>query len=260
VLAVPCDVTDAAQVCDLVSLVRERLGEVDVLVNNAGIIQVGPTEHMTLADYEEAMRINFYGPLHLALALAPAMRARGAGRIVNVSSIGGKFAVPHLGPYSASKFALVGLSEGLRVSLAKDGVHVTTVCPGEMRTGSPRHAIFKGDHEAEYAWFTTSDTAPVMSMDTVRAARRILDAARHGDAELVMPFPAWLQVRFHGIFPGLSADLAALFERGLPAPVAEGEGATRQHGRDVASDQVPAWARKIQERMAGRFNQRPETN
>ena len=89
-----------------------------MLVNNAGIIQVGPLEHMTIDDFEEAMATHFWGPLFTILAALPHMRGRGGRRIVNISSIGGKIAVPHLLPYTASKFALTGLSEGLRAELA----------------------------------------------------------------------------------------------------------------------------------------------
>jgi NAD(P)-dependent dehydrogenase (short-subunit alcohol dehydrogenase family) len=254
VFAATCDVTDAAAVCDYVTAAVAALGPVDVLVNNAGVIQVGPTEQMRLEDYDEAMRINYYGPLHFALAVAPGMRERRLGRIVNVASIAGKAPVPHLVPYGASKYALVGLSENLRAALAKDDVWVTTVCPGEMRTGSPLRATFKGDHEAEYAWFTTGDHAPVISMDADRAAALILDACRHGDAELVMPAVSWLQARFHGVAPALSTALAALADRRLPAPAPGGE--ARRDGGASDSARTPAWARAAEERMAGRYNQR----
>ncbi len=252
VFARVCDVTDRADVDRLVAAVVAALGEVDVLVNNAGTIQVGPTEQMAFADYDEAMRINFYGPLHLALAVAPSMQRRRSGRIVNVSSIGGKFAVPHLVPYSASKFAHTGLSEGLRVTLAKHGVYVTTVCPGEMRTGSPAHATFKGDAEAEYAWFATGDSAPVMSMATDRAARRILRAAQGGDAELVMPALAWLQVKLHGLFPGIAADLNAALDRRLPDPAPGGE--ARRAGHE-ADGRAPGPVKAVQRDAVSRYNQ-----
>lgn len=254
VLAVRCDVTDPAQVADLVAAVGERFGPVEVLLNVAGTIHVGPAEHTTLADYDDAMRVNFYGPLHLVLAVAPAMRARGAGRIVNVASIAGKVPEPHLVAYSASKFALVGLSEGLRTSLRTDGVLVTTVCPGVMRTGSPYHAVVKGDHAAEYAWFTTADVTPGASLDADRAARRILDACRHGDAELVMPAWSWAQARLHGVAPGLSLALGALVERALPAPVGA-EGDVRRTGRESESPSTPGWARATQARLAATHNQ-----
>ena len=142
VLTVACDVTRREQVEDMVRVVRDHFGQIDVLVNNAGMIQVGPVEVMTLDDYEESMRTHFWAPLYAMMAVLPDMRQRGDGRIVNISSIGGKVSVPHLVPYCASKFALSGLSEGLRSELAKDNVMVTTVCPGLMRTGSPDNAFF----------------------------------------------------------------------------------------------------------------------
>src|SRR3954451_8123971 len=144
-----CDVRRRAEVRATVSAVIEQFRRVDVLINNAGIIQVGPLENMVEEDFENAMATHFWGPLHLMLELLPSMRHRGFGRIVNISSIGGKVAVPHLGPYSASKFALVGLSDAVRAELDRYGVSVTTVAPGLMRTGSPMNAQFKGRHDEE---------------------------------------------------------------------------------------------------------------
>src|SRR5215207_3675472 len=162
----------------MIADVRSRFGRIDILVNNAGVIQVGPLGAQTQADFEEAMRIHFWGPFYAMRAVLPEMKQRGEGRIVNISSIGGKIAVPHLLPYSASKFALVGLSEGLRAELAKDGVVVTTVCPGLMRTGSPRNAEFKGQHRSEYAWFALGDSIPGASVSAESAARQIIEACR----------------------------------------------------------------------------------
>ena len=252
ILALPCDVTSEADVTTLIATVEQRLGPIDLLINDAGTIEVGPSEQMTRVDFDEAMATNFYGPLHTMLALAPAMRARRTGRIVNIASIGGKISVPHLLPYSASKFALVGLSEGLRTSLAKDGVCVTTVCPGEIRTGSTVHAVFKGEQVAEYRWFASSSSAPVASMASDEAARRILDAAAHGDAELIMPASAWLLAKVHGLLPGLTADANAIAERAMPAPAPGG--ATRRPGHAVDSD-IPEWARKVQDEAVDAFNQ-----
>src|SRR5204863_2185868 len=161
-------------------------GAIDVLVDNAGIIQVGPLETMTQEDFRRAMNTHFWGPLNTTLAVLPEMRRRKTGRIVNISSIGGKISIPHLVPYSASKFALVGLSEGLRAELAKDGISVTTVCPGLMTTGSPRNAFFKGQNQAEYAWFSISDALPGVAMNAEAAARAIIRACKRGDAEIVL--------------------------------------------------------------------------
>jgi NAD(P)-dependent dehydrogenase (short-subunit alcohol dehydrogenase family) len=253
VLAVPCDVTERAQVNELVNTVQQHYGGIDVLVNNAGLIQVGPFEVMTLEDYEMAMKVHFWGPLYAMLAVLPLMRGRRSGRIVNISSIGGKISVPHLLPYSASKFALVGLSEGLRAELQKDGVVVTTVCPGLMRTGSPRNASFKGQHREEYAWFSISDSLPVTSMNAERAASQIVEACRHGDAEVVLSVQAQLAVKFHGLFPGLTADLLGIVNRLLPAPGGIGRGQAK--GKESASPLSPSVLTSLSDMAAQRNNE-----
>ncbi|HEV2706478.1 MAG TPA: SDR family NAD(P)-dependent oxidoreductase [Pyrinomonadaceae bacterium] len=253
VFAFPCDVTDRAQVEELVEVVTSHFGAIDVLVNNAGVIQVGPVEVMTLADYEEAMRTHFWGPLYATLAVLPAMRARGEGRIVNISSIGGKIGIPHLVPYSASKFALTGLSEALRAELSKDGIVVTTVCPGLMRTGSPRNAIFKGQHRAEYAWFSISDALPVTSIQAERAARQIIAATRRGDAEVILTIQAVLAVKFRQLFPEVTADLLELVNRLLPAP--GGIGRRRARGKDSQSELSPSLLTTLGDRAAVRNNE-----
>lgn len=251
--AFPCDVTDRAQVRELVEVVTRHFGRVDVLVNNAGVIQVGPVEEMTLEDYEQAMAVHFWGPLYATLAVLPQMRARREGRVVNVSSVGGKISVPHLVPYSASKFALAGLSDGLRAELAKDGVVVTSVFPGLMRTGSPRNASFKGQHRAEYAWFAISDSLPVSSINAERAAAQIIDACRQGRAELVITTQAQLAVKFRALFPEAAADLLAVVNRLLPGP--GGIGRARAKGRESESGLAPSLLTTLTESAARRNNE-----
>jgi NAD(P)-dependent dehydrogenase (short-subunit alcohol dehydrogenase family) len=253
VFAIPCDLTDRAQVQDTVAAVERHFGRVDVLINNAGVIQVGPVETMTLADYEEAMATHYWAPLYATLAVLPGMRRRGGGRIVNISSIGGKVAVPHLVPYDASKFALVGLSEGLRAELARENIVVTTVCPGLMRTGSPRNAFFKGQHRAEYVWFTLGDALPIMSTSAESAARQILAACKRGDAEIVLTLPAKAAVAFHGLFPGLTADILGLVNRLLPGP--GGIGTQRARGKDSQSALAPSALTVLNERAAAQNNE-----
>src|SRR2546423_2196253 len=253
VFAFPCDVTERAQVKELVEVVTRRFGPVDVLVNNAGVIQVGPLEVMTLEDFEQAMAVHFWGPLYTTLAVLPRMRARRDGRIVNISSIGGKIAVPHLVPYSASKFALAGLSEGLRAELLKYNVVVTTVCPGLMRTGSPRNATFKGQHRAEYAWFALSDALPVTSIQAERAARQIVEATKRGQAELVITTQAVLAVKFRALFPEAAADVLALVNRLLPAP--GGIGRKRAKGKESESALAPSILTTLSDWAARRNNE-----
>lgn len=216
ILALPCDVTDRDQVREMLDQVGQRYGPVDVLINNAGVIEVGPAVTMSVADFEEAMTTNFWGMLYPTLAVLPEMRARRSGRIVNITSIGGKLGIPHLLPYSASKFAAVGFSQGLRAEVASEGIKVVTVCPGLMRTGSPRNAIFRGQHRSEYAWFSISDSLPGLSISAEKAARRIVAACRRGDAEVLSPLSARAAAVVNAVAPGVTAGVLAAIDRLLP--------------------------------------------
>jgi short-subunit dehydrogenase len=200
----------------MVGRVIDRYRRIDVVINNAGAIQVGPVESMTLDDYRDAMDIHFWAPLHVANAVLPHMRRAGQGRIVNIASIGGKIPVPHLLPYTASKFALVGWSRGLRMELAQHNIVVTTVCPGLMRTGSPRNALFKSRHREEYAWFKLSDSTPLTAMHSRRAARQICEAIARGDAEIVLTTQAKIAAKLDALFPELSTSIAEWANKLLP--------------------------------------------
>ena len=248
-----CDVTNREDVLRMIAAVETGFGAVDVLVNNAGVIQMGPIEVMTPADFEKAMNAHFWAPLNTMMAVLPRMRARKSGRIVNISSIGGKVSVPHLVPYCASKFALTGLSRGMRTELLKDGIAVSTICPGLMRTGSPRNAGFKGKHRYEYAWFSISDALPLLSVSAERAAREIVSACRTGRAELVISVPAKLAVLFDNLFPELTSDLFGLANRLLPAP--GGIGQREAKGKESSSVFSPSWLTTLNESAAMRNNE-----
>ena len=216
VLTLRCDIRRRADVRLAMDRLLEKWGGVDVLINNAGVIQVGPLEHMSVADFENAMATHFWGPLHLMFEAVPSMRHRGFGRIVNIASIGGRIAVPHLAPYSASKFALVGLSDAVRTELGQFGIRVTTVSPGLMRTGSPLNADFKGQHELEYTWFAISDSIPGLTISAERAAAQIIEACRYGDPELTITLPAKIAARLNQLAPATVAHALALANEALP--------------------------------------------
>ena len=259
VLTAPCDVADRGQVEGLVDRTTRHYGRVDLLVNNAGVIQVGPAQTMTLEDYDEALGIMFWGVVHPTLAVLPQMRERRSGRIVTITSIGGKVSVPHLVPYCSAKFAAVGFSEGLGAELARDGITVTTIVPGLMRTGSHLNAYAKGDQQGEYARFALAATLPLVSMDAERAARQIVRAIKRGESERILTIPANLAARFHGLFPGATAELMALVNL-LALPSADGHGTARAPGREIQErigspmlDTLTTWGRSA----ARRFNQHP---
>lgn len=255
VLALPCDVADENAVRDLVDAVTARFGTIDILVNNASIIQVGPLETMTADDFHHAMSINFFGTLYTTLAVLPGMMQRRQGRIVNVTSIGGKVAVPHLLPYDCAKFAAVAFSEGSRAELASHGIKVTTVVPGLMRTGSPPNALFKGQAPLEYSWFALGDATPLTATGARRAARRIVEAARRGEAEVTLTWQAKLLRLTAGTLPGALADILGVVDRLLPEP--GGIGRRQVPGRDVATAITRSPLTALMRRAAARNNEDP---
>lgn len=223
VFAQACDITNKVQVDHFVGAVEQAVGPVDVLINNAGTIIVTPFEHATEDDFRDAMDVNFWAAFHMVNAVLPQMMTRGGGRIVNITSFGGKVAVPHLMPYSTSKFALVGYSEGLRAELLGKNIYVTTICPGLIRTGSPRNAIFKGQNEKEYAWFKIGDSLPLFTIASDDCAREIIDACRYGEAERIITLPAKLGAALQNMAPNLMGELMAVVNDTLPGPGGIGE-------------------------------------
>lgn len=224
VLAVRCDVTDQRQVEQMVGRVLERFGRIDVLVNNAGGIGVGPIESATVEDFRHAREVIFDGAVHCVLAVLPKMLERGGGHVINVSSIGGRIAMPHLVPYDSAKFALTGFSEGLRAELAPQGICVTTVFPGTMRTGSYRNAMFKGRRDGEFTWFALASTLPWLSTSAERVARAAIRGAKLGKAEVIVPFHAKVLTLLHGVAPATTGAVAGWLARALPgSPGTDGE-------------------------------------
>jgi short-subunit dehydrogenase len=248
-----CDVSDRQQVNEAVRKAETALGPIDLLFNVAGIIEVGPLDAMTVEDFRKSMEINCWGILHTTLAVLPGMRERRFGRIVNIASIGGKRAVPHMLPYAASKFAAVGLSNGLRAELAKDGILVSTICPSLMRTGSPRNATFKGQHRKEYAWFSIGDSLPIATIDAQTAARQTIDACRHGDGEVILRSPLNVAVTLQSLFPSLTRETLAIVNRFLPEM--GGIGKQSAYGYESFSAWSPSMLTALTEEAAKRNNE-----
>jgi NAD(P)-dependent dehydrogenase (short-subunit alcohol dehydrogenase family) len=253
VLTIECDLLDSEQIRSAVRRIIDRFGKIDILINNAGIIEVGPLEHMKPEDFDRAMRLHFWAPLELISQIVPEMRTWGGGRIVNISSIGGKIAVPHMASYSASKFALTGLSDAVRAELARDNIHVTTVAPGMMRTGSHVNARFKGQHGDEFGWFSASAGAPLISMNANRAARKILAACRRGQPSLTLTFAARGAIAANALFPNLTGYLMKFMNRFLPA--AAGEEGDRSRAGDQLPRCAPEWLTRMADRATKKNNQ-----
>ena len=255
VAAVPCDLLDRAQVEEAVRTVVRHFRGIDVLINNAGIIEVGPLEHMTREDFERAMQLHLWAPFTLMWEVIPHMRRRGGGRIVNITSIGGKIAVPHLAPYCASKFALVGLSDSMRGELACDNILVTTVAPGMMRTGSHVNAQFKGRHAQEFAWFAIANSMPGLSMKAERAAAKILNACRRGQPELTLTVAARAAIMGNAVFPNVTGRVLRLVGRLLPRPTDASGDKLRSGGESRSRKVTPRWLTVLADRAIDRNNE-----
>lgn len=249
---VAVDLRNPDEAARLIDEATNRFGRVDLLINNAGVITVGPVENQSLEQFREVMESNFYTGLHCTLAVLPQMLHRKEGSIANVASIGGRIAVPHLLPYTASKFAVVGLSEGLGMELRSKGIRVTTICPGLMRTGSHRNALFTGDAAREYRWFSLAANLPGAAASAGSAARTIADGIAAGAAEITITPQAWMTARFGNISPELKRLAMRGMLLGLPDPV-EGH-PDGQRGEDVRERELFP-ARTIGSSAARRYNQ-----
>lgn len=253
VLATVCDVREQKEVEQMIENVRRKFGRIDILINNAGVIQVGPLEVQTQEDFEDALNVHFWGPFYTMQAVIPEMRERGEGKIVNIASIGGKMSVPHLAPYCASKFALVGLSGAMNVELKKDGIDVTTVCPGLMRTGSHVNAVFKGKNEHEFAWFSVSNALPISSVSAETAAAEIIRACREGKAEAIISIQAEVAAKMNQLFPELVSDIAGLVNQILPGKGGIGE--NHALGKDSTSFVSPSFLTENIDKASVRNNE-----
>lgn len=252
ILLIVADLRNREEAERMIAEATSHFGRVDLLINNAGVMTVGPVENHTVEDFQQVMDSNFFTGVNSTMAVLPQMLERKEGSIANIASIGGKVAVPHLLPYTASKFAAVGFSEGLAVELRTKGVRVTTVVPGLMRTGSHRNAQFKGDAEREYRWFSLMASLPGVSIAAHRAARHIVRAIEEGREEVTITPQAFLFSRLGNVSPGVTRGLM----RGMNAllPNAQPGKTESRRGEDVKQQElVPLTA--LGSRAARQYNQ-----
>ncbi len=248
------DVSVQEQAQHAVDATVAHYGRLDVLINDAGIIQVGPIQHMQLEDFRNALGVHFWGPLHTILAAIPHLRTGGGGRIMNIASIGGKLPIPQLAPYCASKFALVGLSSALRSELLQENILVTTVCPWLMRTGSHYNAQFKGQNKTTFTEFAIADGLPGLSMNVERAARQILRACQQGRAELIVAPQARLLYRLSTLMPEVFAASLSLVNQLMPGPIGP-EGNVSHTGWESETPWAPSILTRLADQATARNNE-----
>ena len=204
-LAVPTDVRDFEQVNTLVEKTLEYYGTLDVLINNAGVYLLGSVETFSLSDWHQAMDTNFWGYVHTLHSLLPHFLERGKGTIVNVSSIGGKVPIPYQVPYTASKYAVTGLTQSLHAELEPKGIKVCGVYPNFISTDLMERAIFRGkdeqDAQAREDLVRKGLSVPIIEKpDDV--AQAIWDAVKHQKSD-VMVGSANVSNASYKLFPGL---------------------------------------------------------
>ncbi len=169
-LVVPTDVGNVSAAHALVERVIAERGQVDILINNAGVGLAGPIATLGSADLEHVLTVNLLGPLHTIQAVVAHMRQRGRGQIINVSSVVGRQALPYLGGYAASKAALDRLTEALRMELRGTGIAVTLVRPGTVQTEFRQRRLGHGQEERRIA--PRGVPPQVVAQALLRAARR----------------------------------------------------------------------------------------
>lgn len=255
VFPVVCDLTKAGVARTLIDGATRHFGSVDVLVNNASTIHVGPAETHPMESYREAMQLTYFAAVEAALAVVPQMLEQCNGSIVNIASVGGKIPVPHLAPYCGAKFGLVGFSETLHAEMRGRGIRVTTVIPGLMRTGSFPNAVITGNKEQEYRWFRAGAVTPGLSHSTEAAARKIVRATAQGRTEISIGPEVAIASRLHGLAPAVSQVTASWVQTAMLPRAADG--GEPQEGRELGvSSSAPVAA--LGGAAIRENNQRPE--
>lgn len=218
-LALQCDVTDRARMFWAIEQARDAFGGIDVLVNSAGVLIPDPVENLRPEDLERMMTTNLYGALNAMQAVLPIMRRAKAGKIVNVASLAGRRGVSPLGGYSATKFALVGMTEALRVELFGSGIHVSLVMPGVIDTPMA--------HAAQSGSEALKGMPAAMAMPVRWVTWAILAAAAFGLTEVDVPPGAAVAEKLASLFPGVTDALLSVGSKLLQGASAMASGAAR---------------------------------
>jgi uncharacterized protein len=195
-LAIACDVTRRPEVDAAIEHATHAFKRVDILVNSAGIMIPAEVEKLKLSDLEKMMNVNVYGALNAIQAAIPIMRKQGAGSIINIASLAGRRGMSPLGGYSATKFAMVGLTEALRMELFGSGIRVSLVMPGVIDTPMTSDAVIEGMELGELPSF--------FKMPVRWVTWAVLAAAAFGLTEVDVPPGAGVGEKIAALFPGVT--------------------------------------------------------
>ncbi|MGK7916837.1 MAG: SDR family NAD(P)-dependent oxidoreductase, partial [Prochloraceae cyanobacterium] len=205
-LAIPTDVTEWEQVKALIEKALNVYGEIDVLVNNAGICMTAPMAQTSLEDWQKILNVNLWGYIYPIHALLPHFLERKTGIIVNVGSFGGKMPLPNMSAYCTSKYAVAGLTETLRLELEPKGIQVCGVHPSVTNSDFLERAVFRGEDESDVRrarqQLGSLLNNPLVSQPE-DVAQAILNVVQHPQAEVVVGSGA-LATTVYRVAPGLS--------------------------------------------------------
>lgn len=190
-LTIQTDVSRPDHVRAMIQTTVAHFGRIDILVNNAAVGMYAAAADMSPEKVEKLVATNWLGPMYAIQAAIPHMKKQGGGQIINISSVAGKVALPWMGAYCASKFALNAFSDSLRMELLADNIHVITVCPGRVNTPFTRNA-FKD--------FATSPLIPG-GISAERVARTVLRASKMRKREVIVPADNHLFGWIHALLP-----------------------------------------------------------
>lgn len=199
VLSVPTDVSDEEQAKNLINIALEQFDHIDILINNAGIGSYGYIHETSISDMKKIMDVNFWGMVHCTHSILPSMIRRRKGRIVNVSSVVGKIALPTMGAYSATKFAMKGFSDSLRVEMKKYGIGVTVICPTSTKTDFVGNA-FDGNKLKD----------DIFGMSSERVAKETINAILDNKREHILGIGENIGVTINSNFPNLIDNVLTL--------------------------------------------------
>lgn len=204
-LAIPTDVGDPQQVHHLCRHALDFYSQIDVLINNAGICLTGAIENTSLSDWQRIMDTNFWGYVYTIEQLVPHFIARGSGAIVNVGSVGGKMPLPNMTAYCASKYAVTGLTDTLRLELEPKGIQVCAVHPGVINSDFMERAQFRGEDEtaahSARQQMSRMLTSPGIGQPQ-EIAEAIWDAVKNRKSEVVVGSVV-VATEAYRLFPGL---------------------------------------------------------
>jgi short-subunit dehydrogenase len=201
-LIVPGDLTSDQARRTIVERTLQHYGKIDILINNAGLGHYLPAWSDSMEQTRRMMELNFFALLGMVQLVAPHMRERRSGTIVNVGSIAGKMTLPWMTLYSASKYAVGSITEGLRMELRRDGVHAMLVCPGYVRTRFQQNVLAggpPGDIERSRRFAITAE----------RCAHAIRRGVERDARTVVTPGAGWILIGLYRLLPGLLQDRMA---------------------------------------------------